>query len=293
MFGKAKIGIAFGGGGARGITHIGVIKALEEHGLKFDHISGTSAGSIVGSAWAYGMNWKEMYKLAKEMNLKDIRTNVIPLMPSKTDGIQQILKNNFGDINIEELSTPFTAIAVDLKSTKEIVISHGNLAKAVAGSCAVPGVFVPVEFDDMLLADGGLQNNIPADVLRHFDCDYVIAVDCNKSRLYGTDSSKVVDVISCSIRILMKSNSIKGYIWSDLVVGPETKRFKSTKLEGIDEMIEEGYNETIDMMPQIRALFKKKKPLVPKKKPSKKDVLFVWLVKENITSQHEVGFFIW
>ena len=168
MFGKAKIGIAFGGGGARGFTHIGVIKALEEHGLKFDHISGTSAGSIVGAAWACGKTWKEMYEIAKEMRKKDIRTNVIPLMPSKTDGIQQIMKDNFGDINIEELATPFTAIAVDLKSTKQVCISHGNLAKAVAGSSAVPGVFVAsvyVTVTGMLmlactLAKFGLSSNL-------------------------------------------------------------------------------------------------------------------------------------
>lgn len=275
MFGKAKIGIAFGGGGARGFTHLGVIKALEEHGLKFDCIAGTSVGSIVGSFWATGRSYKELYDIAKEINKKDIKTNVIPFVPSKTDGIQQIIKENMGDINIEELKTPFTAVAVDLKSTKEVCISKGNLAKAVAGSCAVPGIFVPVEFEDMLLADGGLQNTIPADVLRIMGCDYVIAVDCNKSRLYGTDSAKVFDVISCSIRILMKSNSIKGYLESDLVIGPETKRFKSTKIEGMDEMIEEGYKETIDMMPKIRALFKKREPILRKKKAKSKDVIYI------------------
>lgn len=275
MFGKAKIGIAFGGGAARGFTHIGVIKALEEHGLKFDHISGTSVGSIIGAFWASGKNWKEMYEIAKSVKMKDIRKNIIPLMPSKTDGIQELLIENLGDINIEELKTPFTAVAVDLKTTKEVCISHGNLAKCVAGSCAVPGVFVPVEYEDFLFADGGLQNNIPADVLRYLGCDYVIAVDCNKSRVYGTDSSKVVDVISCSIRVLMKSNSIKGYICSDLVIGPETKRFKSTKLEGIDEMIEEGYKETIDLMPKIRAIFKKMKPMFKKKSQPSKDVLVI------------------
>ena len=128
-------------------------------------------------------------------------------MPSKTDGIVQVMQEVFGDINIEELSTPFTAVAVDLKSTKECCISHGNLAKAIAGSCAVPGVFIPVEFNDLLLADGGLQNTIPADTLRFQDCDYVIAVDCNKSRTYGTDSSKIKDVLTCAIRILMKSKN--------------------------------------------------------------------------------------
>ena len=275
MFRKAKIGIAFGGGGARGFVHLGAIKALEEHGLVFDCISGTSAGSIVGALLASGKKYDEMFNIAKEIKKKDIKLNKIPLMPSKTDGIENILKENLGDINFEELKIPFSAVAVDLKSAKEVCISHGNLAKAVAGSCAVPGVFVPVEYGDMLLADGGLQNTIPADVLRFMGCDYVISVDCNKSRLYGTDSPKVIDVITCSIRILMKSNAIKGYLYSDIVIGPETKQFKSTKINDLQSMIEEGYKATIDAMPQIRALFRKRKPFVNRNKPNSKDIMFV------------------
>lgn len=276
MYGKAKIGIAFGGGGARGFVHLGVIKALEEHGLQFHSIAGTSVGSIVGAVWASGKTFKEIYEIAKGISVKDIKTSKIPLVPSKTDGIQKLMIDNLGDLNIEELPTPFRAIAVDLKSTKEVCISHGNLAKAVAGSCAVPAVFVPVEFGDLLLADGGLQNTIPADALRFDDCDYVISVDCNKSRTYGTDSTKVIDVINCSIRILMKSNAIKGYLYSDLVIGPETKHFKSTKMNDLEDMIEEGYKTAIDMMPQIMALFRKRKPLFNKKKKlSTNDILFV------------------
>lgn len=275
MFGKGKIGIAFGGGGARGFTHLGVIKALEEHGLKPDYISGTSAGSLVGALWASGKSYQELYNIAKDIKKKDILTNKIPLLPSKTTGIQQIVEDTLGNINIEELSTPFTAVAVDLKSTKECCISHGNLAKAVAGSCAVPGIFVPVEFGDLLLADGGLQNTIPADSLRFAGCDYVISVDCNKARTYGTDSSKMIEVISCAIRILMKSNAIKGYMYSDVVVMPETKRFKSTKLDGFEDMIEEGYKATIDIMPKIRAVFKKHEPIIKKKKPPMTDIMFV------------------
>ena len=154
---------------------------------------------------------------------------------------------------------PFSAVAVDLKSTKEVCISKGNLAKALAGSCAVPGVFQPVEFENMLLADGGLQNTIPADIPRYFGCDYVVSVDVNKSRTYGTDSNKFIDVIMCSIRILMKSNAVRGYVNSDVVIAPETKRFKATKTDGLDEMIEEGYKATIDAMPAIMELFRRKR----------------------------------
>ncbi len=272
---KPKIGIAFGGGGARGMSHIGVLKAFEEFGLEFDYVAGTSVGSIMGAAYASGMKWKQMYDIAKDLRVKDIKTNKIFFMPSKTDGIESLMIENFGDINIEDLKKPYSAVAVDIKTTKEVCISHGNLAKAVAGSCCVPGIFQPVEFGDKLLCDGGLQNTIPANIPRYFGCDYVIALDCNSTRTYGTESSKVLDVLGCSIRILMKSNAVKGYLCADVVVATDNKKFKSTKFEGLDEMVEQGYKNAIDLMPQIMEIFKGKFPKKKLKDFDKGEIEFI------------------
>lgn len=272
LFRKPKIGIAFGGGGTRGFTHLGAIKAFEEFGIKFDYVAGTSAGSLVGAFYSAGYTFKQMYEICKTIKEKDIRRNIIPFTPSSPEGIGEIIKNNLGDINIEDLKIPYSAIAVDIKTTKEVCFSKGNLAKAVMGSCCVPLVFQPVVYDDKILCDGGLQNTIPADIPRHYGCDYVVAVDVNKSRTYGTNSTKLLDVLSCSIRILMKSNAVRGYVTADVIIAPETKRFKSTKTEGMDDMIEEGYKTTIDMMPKIIELFKRK---VKKKKIDKYDVQYI------------------
>ena len=272
---KPKIGLAFGGGGARGFSHIGVIKAFEEFGLKFDYICGTSVGSLVGAMYANGLGFEKMYKIAKKLKTKDIKTNKIFFMPSKTDGIEDLIKQAVGDIDIQELKTPYAAIAVDIKTTKEVCISHGNLAKAVAGSCCVPGVFQPVEFGDRLLCDGGLQNTIPANIPRYFDCDYVIAVDCNSTRTYGTDSTKVIDVLACSIRVLMKSNAVKGYSCADVTIATDNKKFKSTKLDGMEEMIQEGYKNAIDAMPKIMEVFYGKKKKLKLKDFDKDDIEFI------------------
>ncbi|MGN1200680.1 MAG: patatin-like phospholipase family protein [Candidatus Caccovivens sp.] len=272
---KPKIGLAFGGGGARGFSHIGVLKAFEEFGLDFDYVAGTSVGSIIGAVYSAGLSSKDMYEIAKELKVKDIRTNKLFFMPSKTDGIEKLLTDTLGDINIEDLKKPFSAIAVDIKSTKEVCISHGNLAKAVAGSCCVPGIFQPVEFGDRLLCDGGLQNTIPANIPRYFDCDYVIAVDCNSTRTYGTDSQKVLDVLGCAIRVLMKSNAVKGYVCADCTIATDNKRFKSTKLDGMDEMIEEGYKNAIDAMPQIMKIFQGKAPKKKLKDFDKDEIDFI------------------
>lgn len=272
---KTKIGIAFGGGGARGFSHLGVIKAFEEFGLKFDYVCGTSVGSLVGAMYANGMTYNEMYAIAKKLKTKDIKKSKMIFMPSKTDGIEELLKQAVGDIEIQQLKTPYSAIAVDIKSTKEVCISHGNLAKAVAGSCCVPGVFQPVEFGDRLLCDGGLQNTIPANIPRYFGCDYVIAVDCNSTRTYGTDSTKVIDVLACSIRVLMKSNAVKGYVCADVTVATDNKRFKSTKLDGMEDMIQEGYKNAIDAMPKIMEIFSGRKKKLKLKDFDKNEIEFI------------------
>lgn len=263
---KAKIGLVLSGGGTRGFAHLGAIKAFEEYGIKFDFVSGTSAGSLVGAFYASGMKFEDMLNIARKIDEREIRTSKLLFVPSKTDGIEKIITDNLGDINIEDLKIPFTATAVDLKSTDEICLTKGNLAKAVASSCCVPAVFQPVEHNNRIFCDGGLRNTMPADIPKIFGCDYVVAIDVNKSRLYGTQSTKLVDVMFCSLRILMESNVFKGYEYSDIVLRPETKRFKSTRTEGWLDMIEEGYREAINNMPQILRLFKRRPLNIFKKK---------------------------
>ena len=253
---KYKIGIAFGGGGARGFAHIGAIKALEENGIVFDEVAGTSVGSMVGCLYAYGLTSDEMMKTAMQLKEKDIRNSKLFFVPSSTDGIEKVVKSLIGDAHFEDMKKPLTVVAVDIKSGKEINITQGNVVKAVAGSCAVPGIFNPVDFGEYRLVDGGLQNNIPADVLRRSGCKYVVSIDVNPTRGYGTDSTKLMDCLEASLRILMKSNSIRGKIYSDVVIEANTHKFKSTSFEGAEEMYKVGYDATINAMPKIKELVK-------------------------------------
>ncbi len=254
-----KIGLALGGGGARGFSLIGAIKAFEEANIRFDYIAGTSIGSIIGAMLAYGMKSDEMQKIVTDIRVKDIRKNKIPFMPSTTDYLQKFIIETVGDIDFKDLKTPFCAVAVDMISGNELDIVEGNLAKALAGSCAVPGVFTPVEFDDKLLFDGGLQNTIPSDVLRRLGCDAVVAIDINSTRGNGTESRKYVDLMFASVRIMMKSNAIKGYLNADVMIKPDLKRFSATKTDGMLEMIEEGYTATKALLPEINKLFNHRK----------------------------------
>ncbi len=254
-----KIGLALSGGGARGFAHIGVFKALEEHGIEFDYIAGTSAGSIIGAMHCAGLSAQEMIDKTKGFTTKDIKTSKIPFMPNKTDGLENGLRTILGgEVEFKDLKKPFCAVAVDIRSGKEIHITSGNLIKAVAASCAVPGFFFPVEFGNYLLFDGGLTNNLPANLPKLHGCDKVVGVDINSTRGQGTNSEKYLDLVFASISIMMKSNTIKGYVNSDVIVQPDLKRFKATKILDVEDMIEEGYKATIFKMNEIKALFGKR-----------------------------------
>lgn len=262
---KVRIGLALGGGATRGIAHIGVIRAFEENNIHFDFIAGTSVGSIIGAMLADGKSSSEMLEIAKSLKVKDIRRSKF-FMPSKTDGIQSLILDSIGDKDIKELKTPYCAVAVDLITGNEIVFTKGNLAKIVAGSCAVPGVFAPVEYEDMHLADGGLQNNIPSDVPRFFGCDYVVAVDVNSTRGEGTPSTKLIDVLKATIRIMSKSNSVKGYINADVVITPSMAKYKSTKIDEIDAMYMEGYSAGREAVSDILSIISRKQKRAHRKR---------------------------
>lgn len=253
------IGLCLGGGGARGFAHLGALKAFEEYGIKFDMVAGCSVGSCVAAFICADKTFKQTYNIAKELQVKDIKRNKIKFMPSSTEGLEELISNNIKQKSIEELPKKLFIVSVDAKTGKEMVFDSGSLAKAVAGSCAVPGVFYPVEYNHMILIDGGVMNNIPADILRRKGCDVVITVDVNSTRGGGTSSEKFYDIFLASIGIMMKNNSKQGYIYSDVVIQPDMKRFKSSKLDGYEAMVEEGYNATVAMMPEILKLIKNKR----------------------------------
>lgn len=288
-----NFGLALGGGGARGFSHIGALKAFEEHNITFDYIAGTSVGSIVGACIAAGKTADEILEIALALRERDIRKNFLPLAPSKTDGIENILKNFLGDIEFDDLKIPFTAVAVDIKRGEEAHITKGNLAKAVAGSCAVPGIFTPVEFGDMLLFDGGLSNTIPTNVPKLNNCQVTIGIDINSTRGSGTESKKYFELLGASIGVMMKSNTIKGYLNADIMIKPALQEFKSSSLFGAREMYEEGYRATIEKIPSILKLFARKKqrsftrifPFKAKNKKQKKKASNIKNVKgQNNTS---------
>lgn len=260
---KTKLGLALGGGGCRGIGHIGALKAFEELGVKFDYVAGTSAGSIVGSLYALGKTPDEMIEIVKNLKKRDVTGGSIPFIkPAKSEKLEETLNKVYGDIMVfSELKIPLSVVCTDLKTGKEVDFDYGNVAKVVSGSCSVPGVFTPVVHEDMHLVDGGLRNNVPVDVVRRMGANVVFAIDVNHLRGTGTQSLSTISVLSSTIGIMMQSKVDKTLELADLIFEPSLETFSPLKLDGIDEMIQIGYDTVMANKDKIIKMLK----LNPKK----------------------------
>ena len=175
-----KVGIALGGGGAKGFAHIGVLDALDRAGIKFDMVAGTSIGALVGAVYASG-NLHELERVSRKYGMKDLPFLLGPTWPRKGLFSGNYIERLLGDIarvkNIEDLEKPFAALAVDLNKAETVTFTRGNLYKAVHASMCIPGLFKPVIDGDRILVDGGVLEPVPLSALRHLGADVVVAVD--------------------------------------------------------------------------------------------------------------------
>lgn len=186
-----KMGIALGGGGAKGFAHIGVLKALAQSGIEFDVVSGTSIGAFVGAAYAAG-NLKKLEEISTKIKLKDIPLLLGPTWPRQGFFSGRKVLKLFNEIideeNIEDLKKTFAAVCVDLKNEEIVAFTKGNVYNAVRASIAIPAVFTPVVSEDRFLVDGGVLEPIPVQAARNLGADFIVAVDLlASSRFERTD----------------------------------------------------------------------------------------------------------
>lgn len=182
---KARIGLALGAGSARGWAHIGVIRGLEERGIKPDLVCGTSIGALVGAAYASGEldrleNWVTGLVWTKVVRLMDLTWKGGLIRGNR---LFTLFRTIFEERQIDDLPIPYGAVATELYSGRELWLRHGNLLDAVRASCAMPGLFTPVVRDNVVLVDGGLVNPVPVSMCRALGADLVIAVDLSWGKL--------------------------------------------------------------------------------------------------------------
>jgi len=191
---KRRLGVALGAGAARGWSHVGILRALEQAGVRADLICGTSIGALVGAAYAAGEldaleQWVEQMSVGEMMGLLDFTFSGGLV---KGERLLQVLRRKFSDRPIESLSIPFAAVAAQLSTGSELWLRSGSTLDAVRASIALPGLLTPVVHDGEVLVDGGLVNPVPVSLARAMGADVVLAVDLN-SDLIGRHLQRAAD----------------------------------------------------------------------------------------------------
>lgn len=237
---RPKIGLALGGGAARGFAHIGVIKMLESHGIVPDYVVGTSAGAVVGSLYAAGYDAFTMQKIAQQLDEKifaDWTLGGRGLL--KGEALQDFINQHLHNRPLEKLGKPFATVATDLNSGERVVFRTGDTGMAVRASAAVPGIFQPTQFRGRSYVDGGLTSPIPVQAARDMGADIVIAVDIS-ARAEGQPVDSMTAIIWQTTTIMgsaIGANELRG---ADIVIRPKLPYVKSWDFAARNDAMIEG-----------------------------------------------------
>ena len=255
-----RIGLALGGGAARGFAHIGVIKALESQGIVPDVVVGTSAGSVVGAMYAAGNNGFTLQKMALEMDEATISDWSLPLFSKssgvlKGDALQAYVNRMVGQTPIERLKKPFGAVATDLATGQAVLFQRGNTGTAVRASSAVPAVFQPVRINDKQYVDGGLVAPVPVRFARDMGADLVIAVNISQA-VDGQSGTGTIDILLQTVSIMGQSINQFELKQADVVIRPDLPSMKGSDFAGRNLAILAGEKAAMSAMPEIKQKLK-------------------------------------
>ena len=251
------IGLALSGGAARGMAHVGVLRALLENGIQIDSIAGTSAGSIVGGAFAAGMSIDQITEFGLKLRWRDIgRVTMSRLGVQSNERFEQYLRDRFPVCRFEELTMPFAAVATELKTGAAVVMRDvGDLPFAIRASCAIPGWYVPViDEEGRQLVDGGLVAVVPVAVARSLGADIVIAVDVNSAgATFIGPSSSVVGVLLQAMLVVQRTATRHQLEMADLVINPQVGHIRWDEVGRGEELMAAGYEAGLENISRIRA----------------------------------------
>jgi|YNPBryBLVA2012_1023415.scaffolds.fasta_scaffold03287_4 NTE family protein len=274
---EPRIGLALSGGGARGLAHIGVLKVLEREGIPISCLAGTSMGGVIAAAYAAGLSVGLIEQEALRMSQRRHWLSLIDRTPARRGLLQgqkvtEYLAQWLGHLTFDQLRLPLALVAVDLNSEQKVVLRSGSVLTAVRATIAVPGVFTPVELDGQMLVDGGLLDNLPADVAREMGADVVVAVDVatdnagvaylaeqmRRRRFLPSALADLLDVLYRSLVVTIREANRRSLAESrpDLLVcppiPPQVSVFSGMSLAS--EVIASGERAMEEALPALRRL---------------------------------------
>jgi len=270
MFGRKKIGVALSGGGARGLSHIGVLEVLEDIGVSISAVSGCSMGAIVGAAYCVGVDLKEIEKFISSTDWKSfLMFSVFSLSKSgivNDRKVDDVLKRYLGDKTFADCRKEFCCVAVDVLGGSKVVLKSGSLREAVRASISVPGIFPPVFKNDCFLMDGGIIEPLPTESIKELGVNFVIASSIifesdrisagygEKAELKNKGDKKlsIQTIIDKSMSIMHKQ-MVKSYLSSaHIVIEPKIGDFGFFDFARGRQIIEAGRKAAVEKIPEIK-----------------------------------------
>lgn len=261
---KNKIGIALGGGAARGYAHIGVLNAIDELNIPISYVSGTSIGSFIGALYTSG-NLKKFENEVRSRNsfMKDVLFKLDPVFPKLSimngNEVIKIFKELTDIRTFEELEIPLTTVATDIINNKKIESNKGDIINAIKASIAIPGVLTPTYVNENLCVDGGLIDPVPLQSIVDMGSDITLAVN-----LYGLQSSdknenryNIVDIVDRSAKIILNNVTHLSFKNNepDILIEPPIDQFKGWDFHKSNELIEIGYHTAKKILKENEELF--------------------------------------
>lgn len=239
------IGLALGGGAVLGAAHVGVLKAIEELGLDIKWISGTSIGAMVAALYAFDNNCEKVKDIALEISWKDITSLSISKygLMSNTK-IAQFMRQNIGDVNIENARIPLAIMATNIATGEKVVLKQGSVATAVMASSCIPGIFKPIVIDNIMLVDGAISENVPVSPLQDMNAETIVAVDLNAKHMYGKPEN-MIEVLQNSFHFTLEAAARVQTQEADILITPDLSSFDRYHTSQTQSLIAKGYTETL------------------------------------------------
>src|SRR2546427_897845 len=256
---RTGVGLALGGGFARGFAHLGVLQVFEQHEIPISHMAGASVGSILGAAYASGAPLRRIIETCRSLRFRDIaRWRVSRLGLASNQRLAILIDRVFESRQFEDLQIPLAVVATDLTSGEPVVFTQGNLVDAIRASCAFPGLFEPMQIGTRYLADGGLVAPVPTCAARSLGAALVIGVSVGMQDGHRGAPTNIFQVVSRAVNAAQKHQLEVWERHADLVLRPDVQSLAWDEFDRADEAIAAGAAAALRALPRIEKLLRQK-----------------------------------
>jgi NTE family protein len=254
---RPKLGLALGGGFARGIAHVGILRVLEQHEIPIDFIAGTSVGALIAAAYASGSSTEEMARQGSLTHFRDFgRWTLSRMGMASNERLEEFLQKFTTRNHFEQMRIPLCIVATDLLKGESAYFTTGEIGPALRASCAYPGLFLPVEYRGHILVDGFLTEAVPAPALRKMGADVVIAVHLEPG-LLDSRPRNTIEVISRSFSVIQASANQSWREMTDILLEPEVHHVLWDEFVKTPQLIAAGEQCAYEALPRIKALLRR------------------------------------